>query len=302
MVSAWTTGGFFSVTSPFGLLITRPAAASSKARRGRTRKVMSRPACSILPPKYPPMAPAPTMRTRISQFLLLLDTGLSRTLLIRGSRDIYIPEGALCALAGIGLRRRLSSRNSMLDIEECERARVRRDRRFDGLFFSGVRTTRIYCRPVCPVRPAKAANVMFYPSAAAAELAGFRPCLRCRPEAAPFSPAWKGTRTTVERALRLIADGALDDGSVETLADRLGIGSRHLSRLFQMHLGATPVQVAQTTRVQPAKRFLDETDLTMSEIAVRAGFGSLRRFNTVFAEVYRRPPTQIGRARKPSAT
>ena len=216
--------------------------------------------------------------------------------------DIYVPEGALCALAGIGLRRRLSSRNSMLDIEECERARVRRDRRFDGLFFSGVRTTRIYCRPVCPVRPAKAANVMFYPSAAAAELAGFRPCLRCRPEAAPFSPAWKGTRTTVERALRLIADGALDDGSVETLADRLGIGSRHLSRLFQMHLGASPVQVAQTTRVQRAKRFLDETDLTMSEIAVRAGFGSLRRFNTVFAEVYRRPPTQIRRARKPSAT
>jgi len=143
---------------------------------------------------------------------------------------------------------------------------------------------------------------MFYPSAAAAELAGFRPCLRCRPEAAPFSPAWKGTRTTVERALRLIADGALDDGSVEILADRLGIGSRHLSRLFQMHLGASPVQVAQTTRVQRAKRFLDETDLTMSEIAVRAGFGSLRRFNTVFAEVYRRPPTQIRRARKPSAT
>ena len=92
------------------------------------------------------------------------------------------------------------------------------------------------------------------------------------------------------------------DGSVEILADRLGIGSRHLSRLFQMHLGASPVQVAQTTRVQRAKRFLDETDLTMSEIAVRAGFGSLRRFNTVFAEVYRRPPTQIRRARKPSAT
>src|SRR4051794_23288601 len=98
MVSAWTIGGSFSVTSPFGLLITRPAAVSSEARRGRTRKVMSRPACSILPPKYPPMAPAPTMRTRISQFLLLLDTRLSRTLLIRGSRvplDIYIPEGAV---------------------------------------------------------------------------------------------------------------------------------------------------------------------------------------------------------------
>jgi AraC family transcriptional regulator of adaptative response/methylated-DNA-[protein]-cysteine methyltransferase len=142
--------------------------------------------------------------------------------------------------------------------------------------------------------------VTFYPSAAAAELAGFRPCLRCRPEAAPFSPAWMGTRTTVERAFRLIADGALDEGNVEALADRLGIGSRHLSRLFQRHLGASPVQVAQTTRVQRAKRLLDETDLTMSEIAVYAGFGSLRRFNAAFAEVYRRPPTEIRRARNPS--
>jgi AraC family transcriptional regulator, regulatory protein of adaptative response / methylated-DNA-[protein]-cysteine methyltransferase len=188
----------------------------------------------------------------------------------------------------------------MLDINECERARVRRDGRYDGRFFSGVRTTRIYCRPVCPVRPAKAANVTFYPSAAAAEAAGFRPCLRCRPEAAPFSPAWKGTRTTVERALRLIKDGALDHDSIDALADRLGIGSRHLSRLFQRHLGASPVQVAQTARVQRAKRLLDETDFPMTEIAVRAGFGSLRRFNTVFAEVYRRPPTEIRRARIPN--
>jgi AraC family transcriptional regulator, regulatory protein of adaptative response / methylated-DNA-[protein]-cysteine methyltransferase len=188
----------------------------------------------------------------------------------------------------------------MLDINECEQARVRRDIRYDGRFFSGVRTTRIYCRPVCPVRPAKAANVTFYPSAAAAEAAGFRPCLRCRPEAAPFSPAWKGTRTTVERALCLIEDGALEQDSVDALANRLGIGSRHLSRLFQRHLGATPVQVAQTARVQRAKRLLDETDFPMTEIAVRAGFGSLRRFNTVFAEVYRRPPTEIRRARIPS--
>jgi AraC family transcriptional regulator, regulatory protein of adaptative response / methylated-DNA-[protein]-cysteine methyltransferase len=185
----------------------------------------------------------------------------------------------------------------MLDINECEQARVRRDIRYDGRFFSGVRTTRIYCRPVCPVRPAKAANVTFYPSAAAAEAAGFRPCLRCRPEAAPFSPAWKGTRTTVERALRLIVNGALEQESVDAIANRLGIGSRHLSRLFQRHLGATPVQVAQTARVQRAKRLLDETDLPVTEIAARAGFGSLRRFNTVFAEVYRRPPTEIRRAR-----
>ena len=170
----------------------------------------------------------------------------------------------------------------MLDIRECERARINRDRRFDGRFFSGVRTTGIYCRPVCPVRPAKASNVSFYPSAAAAEAAGFRPCLRCRPEAAPFSPAWKGSRTTVERALRLITEGALDAGSVEDLAERLGIGTRHLSRLFHRYLGASPVQVAQTTRVQRAKRLLDETGLSMAEIAMRSGFGSLRRFNAVF--------------------
>jgi AraC family transcriptional regulator of adaptative response/methylated-DNA-[protein]-cysteine methyltransferase len=184
----------------------------------------------------------------------------------------------------------------MLDHDECERARVRRDRRYDGRFFSGVKTTRIYCRPVCPVRPAQAKNVTFYPSAAAAEAAGFRPCLRCRPETAPFSPAWKGSRTTVERALRLIEARALDEDGVDALAARLGIGTRHLSRLFQKHLAASPVQVAQTTRVQRAKRLLDETDLAMAEIAMRAGFGSLRRFNAVFAEVYKRPPTKIRRA------
>jgi AraC family transcriptional regulator of adaptative response / DNA-3-methyladenine glycosylase II len=184
-----------------------------------------------------------------------------------------------------------------LDTVVCEHARVSRDRRYDGLFFSGVRTTGVYCRPVCPVRPAKARNVTFYPSAAAAELDGFRPCLRCRPETAPVSPAWKGSRTTVERALRLIRNGALDDASVEALAERLGIGPRHLARLFKTHLGASPAQVARTTRVQRAKHLLDETDLPMTDIALRSGFGSLRRFNTVFAEVYKRPPTAIRRGR-----
>src|SRR5882757_8966355 len=123
-----------------------------------------------------------------------------------------------------------------LDVAACERARVSRDPRFDGQFFSGVRTTRIYCRPVCPVRPARSENVRFFPSAAAAERAGFRPCLRCRPETAPFGPAWNGSRTSVYRALRLITEGALDHGSVETLALRLGIGARHLDRLFRTHL------------------------------------------------------------------
>jgi AraC family transcriptional regulator, regulatory protein of adaptative response / methylated-DNA-[protein]-cysteine methyltransferase len=189
----------------------------------------------------------------------------------------------------------------MLNVEEFERARVTRDRRYDGCFFTGVRTTKIYCRPVCPVHPAKASNVAFFLSAAAAEAAGFRPCLRCRPETAPFSPAWNGTRTTVARALRLVEDGALDDGDVETLAERLGIGSRHLSRLFQRHLGASPTEVAQTERVRRAKRLIDETDLPMTEIAGRAGFGSLRRFNTVFALVYRRPPSAIRRTRSPAS-
>lgn len=183
-----------------------------------------------------------------------------------------------------------------LDAAACEHARVNRDRRYDGLFFSGVRTTRIYCRPVCPVRPAKAKNVTFYLSAAAAEQEGFRPCLRCRPETAPFSPAWKGSRTTVERALRLINNGALDDTSVEALAERLGVGPRHLSRLFKKYLGASPAQVARTGRVQRAKRLLDETKLPMTEIALRSGFRSLRRFNAVFADVYKRPPTAIRRA------
>src|SRR5690242_19116668 len=158
-----------------------------------------------------------------------------------------------------------------LDVADCERAGVARDPSYDGRFFTGVRTTGIYCRPVCPVRPALARNVSFYPSAAAAEAAGFRTCLRCRPEAAPFSPAWKGSRATVERALRLIQGGALDGSSVEVLSDRLGIGTRHLSRLFQKHLGASPLQAAKTARVQRAKRLLDETDLSMAQIAMRAG-------------------------------
>jgi len=188
----------------------------------------------------------------------------------------------------------------VLDHAECEKARVGRDPAYDGRFFTGVRTTGIYCRPVCPVRPAHPQNVRFFPSAAAAEAAGFRPCLRCRPETAPFSPAWRGSRATVERAARLIIEeGALDaDGTdVETLAARVGVGARHLARLFAKHLGATPSQIAKTARVQRAKRLLGETDLLMTEIALRAGF-SLRRFNAVFAEVYRRAPSEIRRTRR----
>jgi AraC family transcriptional regulator, regulatory protein of adaptative response / methylated-DNA-[protein]-cysteine methyltransferase len=186
---------------------------------------------------------------------------------------------------------------------ECERARVARDPAYDGRFFTGVRTTGIYCRPVCPVRPAHPRNVCFFPSAAAAEAAGFRPCLRCRPETAPFCPAWRGSRTTVERAARLITDeGALDaeGATVEILAARVGVGARHLARLFAKHLGATPSQVAKTARVQRAKRLLDETDRPMMEIALLAGFRSQRRFNAVFTEVYRRSPSEIRRTQRPT--
>lgn len=178
-----------------------------------------------------------------------------------------------------------------------ERAWLARDPAFDGRFFICVHTTGVYCRCVCPVRLPFRRNVEFLPTAPSAEAAGFRPCLRCRPETAPFCPAWNGSRTTPERALRLIEQGALDeDGTtVETLAARVGVGARHLSRLFTRHIGATPGQVARTVRVQRAKRLLDDTGLSMSEVASRAGFGSVRRFNAVFAEVYRRPPTTIRR-------
>jgi len=186
----------------------------------------------------------------------------------------------------------------VLDHAECERARMARDPSYDGRFFTGVRTTGIYCRPVCPVRPAHPRNVCFFPSAAAAEAAGFRPCLRCRPETAPFCPAWRGSQAIVDRAARLISEeSALDQegASVDTLATRVGVGARHLTRLFARHLGATPSQVAKTARVQRAKRLLDESDRPMTEIALLAGFRSLRRFNAVFAEVYGRAPTEIRR-------
>lgn len=179
-----------------------------------------------------------------------------------------------------------------------ERAWLARDPAFDGRFFIGVRTTGVYCRCVCRVRLPLRRNVEFLPSAAAAEAAGFRPCLRCRPESAPFCPAWKGTLATVERAARLIIeDGALDgeDASIDALAERLGVTSRHLRRLFVQHWGASPSAVAQTARVQRAKRLLDTTTLPIAEIALASGFGSVRRFNTVFAAVHRRRPRDVRR-------
>lgn len=180
-----------------------------------------------------------------------------------------------------------------LDWKICSRARLSRDARFDGKFFIAVLTTRIYCRPICPARTCKESNVRYYPTAAAAAEAGFRPCLRCRPESSPGTPAWLGTSSTVSRALRLIGEGGLEDGGIEVLAERLGIGSRHLRRLFLRHLGATPIAVAQTRRLHFAKKLIDETSLPMTQIALASGFGCVRRFNAGIRNFYHRTPTQI---------
>ena len=184
----------------------------------------------------------------------------------------------------------------MLQSEVFERARLSRDARFDGQFYVGVKTTGIYCRPICPANSPKSENISFYPSAAAASEAGFRPCLRCRPESAPGTPAWSGTSTTVRRGLRLISGGALDDGNVEQLADRLGVTSRHLRRLFNKHVGASPQSVAHTQRLHFAKRLIDETTLPMQHIAVAAGYGSTRRFNDAFRKTYGKSPRDLRRA------
>ncbi|MDB6159653.1 MAG: methylase [Gammaproteobacteria bacterium] len=180
-----------------------------------------------------------------------------------------------------------------LERSALDRARLSRDPRFDGKFFIAVTTTGIYCRPVCPARTSKSSNVRYYPTSAAAAEAGFRPCLRCRPEAAPGTPAWMGTSAVVRRALRLIDDGALDNTSVSTLAARVGVGARHLDRLFLQYVGASPIAVAQTRRLHFAKRLLDETDLPITQIALAAGFGSIRRFNTAFQKTYARAPREL---------
>jgi len=180
-----------------------------------------------------------------------------------------------------------------LDRQVCSRARLARDARFDGKFFIAVLTTRIYCRPICPARTCKESNVIYFPTAAAAAEAGFRPCLRCRPECSPGCPAWFGTQTTVARALRLISENGLEDGGVEALADHLGVGARHLRRLFIKHLGASPSAVAHTRRLHFAKQLIDETTLPMVQVAIAAGFGCVRRFNDAIRKVYHRTPTQI---------
>src|ERR1700756_3952922 len=182
-----------------------------------------------------------------------------------------------------------------LDHEACYRALSTRDARFDGRMFTAVHTTGVYCRPICPARTPKRENVTFYPTASAAQEAGFRPCLRCRPESSPDLAAWRGTSNTVSRGWALIAEGALDGEAVDALAERLGVGGRQLRRLFQRHLGASPIAVAQTRRVLFAKQLLHDTRLPMTEVALASGFSSVRRFNDTFRNLFRRPPSALKR-------
>jgi O-6-methylguanine DNA methyltransferase len=181
-----------------------------------------------------------------------------------------------------------------LDADQCYAAMQRRDPAFDGRFFVGVTSTGIYCRPVCPARTPLRQNCSFHATAAAAEAAGFRACKRCRPETAPGSPAWNGTAASVSRALKLIDAGALDaveaPVAVEALGNRLGVGARQVRRLFARHLGVSPVAVAQAKRLAAAVVLIDEGRLSMAEVATAAGFGSVRRFNEVFAKVHGETP------------
>jgi AraC family transcriptional regulator of adaptative response / DNA-3-methyladenine glycosylase II len=184
-----------------------------------------------------------------------------------------------------------------LDAANCYRALSARDARFDGRFFTGVVTTGVYCRPVCPARTPFRKNVRFFSSAAAAERGGFRPCRRCRPESSPGTPAWAGTSATVSRALRLMASDGETSSSVEQMARRLGVGSRHLRRLFRIELGASPVEVAVTRRLHFAKKLLEETNLPVGQLALAAGFGSIRRFNEAFRETFGEAPGRVRAAR-----
>ncbi|MFV0276848.1 MAG: AlkA N-terminal domain-containing protein, partial [Parahaliea sp.] len=187
--------------------------------------------------------------------------------------------------------------SSLPDPETCRRARLSRDPRFDGEFFLGVRSTGIYCRPVCPARLPAERNVVYFREASQAAEAGFRPCLRCRPETAPGSPAWRGTATTVNRALGLINAGALNEGSLAQLAARLGVGERYLRKLFQRELGVSPLAVAHNRRLLFARQLLMETDLSITDIAFAAGFGSVRRFNSAAQASFRAPPGALRRRR-----
>lgn len=179
------------------------------------------------------------------------------------------------------------------EADKLYRAVCAKDARYDGRFFTGVTSTGIFCRPVCPARTPKPEHCTFFATAKAALAAGFRPCRKCKPSSLPGSPAWLGTRSTVARAMRLIAGGALDAERLPALCERLGVGERHLRRLFAAHVGATPAAIAHARRLLIAKRSIEETDLPLSEVAYSSGFRSVRAFNTAVAKACGRAPREL---------
>ncbi|MBU2114887.1 MAG: helix-turn-helix domain-containing protein [Gammaproteobacteria bacterium] len=189
----------------------------------------------------------------------------------------------------------------MLTPDTCHKARLARDARFDGLFFTAVKSTGIFCRPICPAKAPAEHQVCYYPTAAAASAAGYRPCLRCRPDSAPGCAAWQGTNTTLQRAIRLIDAGGLQQQTQQQFADRLGISERYLRKLFQQQLGLAPKQYALTQQVLFAKKLLHETALPVSAIAFHAGFNSIRRFNDAFKQQLKLSPLDIRRHSKTAA-
>lgn len=182
---------------------------------------------------------------------------------------------------------------SELSTKECQRARVARDARFDGRFYVAVKSTGIFCRPICPANLPKEENVEYYIEKAQALQAGYRPCLRCRPDSAPSSWAWKGVETTFQRSLKLIEQGELQTSSLADLADRLGISDRYLRQLFQTHLGMSPKQYALYHQLMFAKQLLHSSSMSITDIAFASGFGSVRRFNDAFKSVMKLTPSQI---------
>ncbi|MEZ9699536.1 AlkA N-terminal domain-containing protein [Vibrio sp. 10N.261.46.E12] len=187
--------------------------------------------------------------------------------------------------------------NSTLTSEQCHLARYARDARFDGMFFTAVKTTGIFCRPICPASPPKEENVEYFSHQAQALKAGYRPCLRCRPDSAPFSPAWKGVETTFLRAMQLIDNGALNSGSIVDLATRLGISDRYLRTLFDNYIGVSPKQYSLYSQLMFAKQLLHTSSMSITDVGFASGFNSTRRFNDAFQKELQLSPSQIRRAK-----
>jgi AraC family transcriptional regulator, regulatory protein of adaptative response / DNA-3-methyladenine glycosylase II len=215
-------------------------------------------------------------------------------------RHVTITSRSERVIQSLSLEKRCSS-DAVLDPAICLEALRSRDSRFDGRFFPGVVTTNVYCRTICPIPLRRPENIRWFPTAASAEKAGFRPCRRCNPHISPGAPAWFGTAAVVSRALNLILEGGLDGGNVDALAERVGIGSRHLRRLFVQHMGASPLKIANTRRVHFARTLVEETDLPITDIAFRSGFKSIRRFNESMNAAFESPPKELRRYRGNSA-